>query len=134
MGVLARKCRKALLLTGTLMGGYADDLFHLLWRLNPRMMIEDGFAYSAQGSLGPAQMAFMREHGVVKDIYKESESSRPVPPHGQGHAHRPSHRQGAGLRAEGHRPVRAADHGFPEAQGDRGQRRCRPMRRSRRWR
>jgi hypothetical protein len=27
MGVLAAKCRKALLLTGTLMGGYADDLF-----------------------------------------------------------------------------------------------------------
>lgn len=75
MGVLARKCRKALLLTGTLMGGYADDLFHLLWRLNPRTMIEDGFTYSAQGSLGPAQMAFMREHGIVKDIYKESESS-----------------------------------------------------------
>jgi hypothetical protein len=36
MGVLARKCRKTLLLTGTLMGGYADDLFYLLWRLNPR--------------------------------------------------------------------------------------------------
>ncbi|MDK2126763.1 SNF2-related protein [Parachitinimonas caeni] len=27
MAVLARKCRKTLLLTGTLMGGYADDLF-----------------------------------------------------------------------------------------------------------
>lgn len=27
MGVLARKCKKTLLLTGTLMGGYADDLF-----------------------------------------------------------------------------------------------------------
>lgn len=39
MGVLARKCRKTLLLTGTLMGGYADDLFYLLWRLNPRAMI-----------------------------------------------------------------------------------------------
>ena len=29
MGVLAAKARKTLLLTGTLMGGYGDDLFHL---------------------------------------------------------------------------------------------------------
>ncbi len=29
MGVLAAKIKKVLLLTGTLMGGYADDLFHL---------------------------------------------------------------------------------------------------------
>jgi hypothetical protein len=27
MGVLAAKARKTVLLTGTLMGGYADDLF-----------------------------------------------------------------------------------------------------------
>ena len=75
MAVLARKCRKVLLLTGTLMGGYADDLFYLLWRLNPRMMIEDGYRYNARRSLGAAAMAFMREHGVIKDIYKESEGA-----------------------------------------------------------
>ncbi len=75
MAVLARKCRKVLLLTGTLMGGYADDLFYLLWRLNPRMMIEDGYRYNARRSLGAAAMAFMREHGVIKDIYKESEGT-----------------------------------------------------------
>lgn len=45
-GVLAAKARKVLLLTGTLMGGYADDLFHLLWRANPRRMIEDGYKSS----------------------------------------------------------------------------------------
>lgn len=72
MGVLARKCRKTILLTGTLMGGYADDLFHLLWRLHPKMMMEDGFRYNARRSLGGASMAFMREHGVIKDIYKDS--------------------------------------------------------------
>ena len=39
MGVLAAKARKSLLLTGTLMGGYADDLFHLLFRiLTPKML------------------------------------------------------------------------------------------------
>ena len=73
MGVLANKVRKVLLLTGTLMGGYADDLFYLLWRILPRRMIEDGYRYNAQGSLGSAAMAFMRDHGVLKDIYKETE-------------------------------------------------------------
>jgi hypothetical protein len=72
MGVLARKCRKTLLLTGTLMGGYADDLFYLLWRLNPRAMIEDGYRFNARRTLGTASMSFMRDHGVLKDIYKES--------------------------------------------------------------
>lgn len=68
-GVLAAKARKVLLLTGTLMGGYADDLFHLLWRANPRRMIEDGFKYRNR-SLGGAVMSFMRDHGVLKDVFK----------------------------------------------------------------
>lgn len=75
MGVLARKCRKTLVLTGTLMGGYADDLFHLLWRLNPAAMIEDGFKPGVKRTMTAASMNFMREHGVLKDIYKESEST-----------------------------------------------------------
>lgn len=75
MGVLASQCQKTLLLTGTLMGGYADDLFHLLWRLGPASMIEDGFRPAKGGSMGSAAMAFMREHGVLKDVYKESSSA-----------------------------------------------------------
>ncbi len=43
MGVLAAKTKKTLLLTGTLMGGYASDLFYLLWRLNPRKMLDCGY-------------------------------------------------------------------------------------------
>ena len=72
MGVLAAQAKKVILLTGTLMGGYADDLFYLLWRIMPAKMIEDGFRYNDRGSIGPAAMAFMREHGVLKDVYKES--------------------------------------------------------------
>jgi len=75
MGVLANKVKKVILLTGTLMGGYADDLFYLLWRIMPERMIEDGYVYSDRGSLGGAAMAFMREHGILKDIYTESEGS-----------------------------------------------------------
>ena len=75
MGVLASQCQKTVLLTGTLMGGYADDLFHLLWRLNPGAMIEDGFKPSKSGSMANATMGFLREHGVLKDIYEESSDS-----------------------------------------------------------
>lgn len=72
MGVLAAKSRKTLLLTGTLMGGYGDDLFHLLFRALPGRMIEDGYRPSGTGSMTSAAMAFMRDHGVLKDIYSES--------------------------------------------------------------
>lgn len=72
MGVIAAKVRKTLLLTGTLMGGYADDLFHLLFRALPSRMIEDGYRPSGNGSMNAAAMAFMRDHGVLKDIYSES--------------------------------------------------------------
>lgn len=71
MGVLAAKARKTLLLTGTLMGGYADDLFYLLFRILTRRMIEDGYRPNARGSMAPAAMSFMRDHGVLKDIYTE---------------------------------------------------------------
>lgn len=75
MGVLASQCEKVLLLTGTLMGGYADDLFHLLWRVSPRVLIEDGFKPSKTGSMAAATMGFMRVHGVLKDIYKETSTT-----------------------------------------------------------
>lgn len=71
MGVLAAKARKAVLLTGTLMGGYADDLFYLLFRILTKRMIEDGYRPNARGSMAPAAMSFMRDHGVLKDIYTE---------------------------------------------------------------
>ena len=72
MGVLAAKARKTLLLTGTLMGGYGDDLFYLLFRALPGRMIEDGYRPTTSGSMTSAAMAFMRDHGVLKDIYSEA--------------------------------------------------------------
>ncbi len=71
MAVLANKAKKVLLLTGTLMGGYASDLFYLLWRIMPEVMIEDGYKYTEHGSLGPAAMQFMREHGIIEDVFVE---------------------------------------------------------------
>ena len=75
MGVLAAKTRKTILLTGTLMGGYADDLFFLLFRALTSRMIEDGFVPRKNGSLNSASMSFMREHGVLKDIMSETTSN-----------------------------------------------------------
>ena len=75
MGVLAAKARKTLLLTGTLMGGYGDDLFYLLFRALPARMIEDGYRPTKSGSMTAAAMAFMRDHGVLKDIYSESKGT-----------------------------------------------------------
>jgi hypothetical protein len=77
MGVLASKCRKLVLLTGTLMGGYGDDLFYLLFRALPERMIEDGYRPSRNGSLTAAALAFMRDHGILKDIHhsREDDSS-----------------------------------------------------------
>lgn len=95
MGVLAAACRKAVLLTGTLMGGYADDLFYLLFRLNPGLMVADGFGYNKRG-LGAGAMAFMREHGVLKDIYKEAPSTSHRTAKGKSITHRTSKGPGFG--------------------------------------
>lgn len=73
MGVLASQANKVLLLTGTLMGGYADDIFYLLWRILPHRMIEDGYRYNTRGSLGSAAMGFMQKHGILKEVYKTTE-------------------------------------------------------------
>lgn len=74
MGVLASTVRKTVLLTGTLMGGYAQDLFYLLFRALPGRMIEDGYKPNSRGSLSSAGLAFMRDHGVLKEIHSASTS------------------------------------------------------------
>ena len=42
MGALLSSSRFALCLTGTLNSGYADDLFHLLFRMDPARLMADG--------------------------------------------------------------------------------------------
>ncbi len=96
MGVLASQCRKVVLLTGTLMGGYADDLYSLLWRMNPGQMVADGFKPSKSGSMSGAIMNFMREHGVLKDIYKETAKSSHRTAKGKTVSHRTSKAPGFG--------------------------------------
>ena len=58
--------RSALIaLTGTLMGGYADDLFNIFYRMEPRAMVREGFAYGGQG-----RRDFQEQYGVLETIEK----------------------------------------------------------------
>jgi hypothetical protein len=49
LGTLAAACGKTLLLTGTLFGGLALDVFYLLWRIAPEQMLGDGQSYRVPG-------------------------------------------------------------------------------------
>jgi SNF2 family DNA or RNA helicase len=63
--------KKVLALTGTLMGGYASNLFYLLWRVAPQIMVKLGMTYS-----DPKR--FIEKYGVYEDIsiiYKENKES-----------------------------------------------------------
>jgi len=63
MSCLIARSRKVLALSGTLMGGYARDLFYLLWRMFPRQMVQAGFEYGRT-------LGFAERYGVVERAYK----------------------------------------------------------------
>jgi hypothetical protein len=63
LGTLASACDRTVVLTGTLLGGYADELFHILYRLDAGTMREDGFEY---GESGVRQ--FAEAYGVLEKI------------------------------------------------------------------
>jgi SNF2 family DNA or RNA helicase len=65
LGVLERAARKLIALTGTLMGGYADDLFNIFYRMEPHSMASEGFAYGGQG-----RRDFQEQYGVLETIEK----------------------------------------------------------------
>jgi hypothetical protein len=65
LGVLYRCAKKLIGLTGTLMGGYADDLFNLFYRMEPRLMVAEGFVASTAG-----RRDFATRYGVMESIEK----------------------------------------------------------------
>ena len=69
LGVLGRAARRLIALTGTLMGGYADDLFNIFYRMEPRAMVREGFAYGGQG-----RRDFQEQYGVLETIEKVEET------------------------------------------------------------
>jgi hypothetical protein len=63
LGVLGRAAKRLIALTGTLMGGYADDLFNIFYRMEPHTMAGEGFAYGGQG-----RRDFQQQYGVLETI------------------------------------------------------------------
>ena len=75
MGVLCTKAEKILCLTGTLMGGYASDLFYLLFRTLPGEMIRKGYRPAEKQSLGSLEMRFMRDFGCLIEVMTHRDES-----------------------------------------------------------
>jgi len=63
---LSKACRHTLCLTGTFAGGYASDLFYLLFRTHPKLMVEDGNQWE-----NPTK--FIEKYGILERITTVSE-------------------------------------------------------------
>jgi hypothetical protein len=63
LGTLAASARHIAVLTGTLLGGYADELFNILFRLEASRMLEEGFEYGDAGV-----RAFTEIYGLLEKI------------------------------------------------------------------
>ena len=63
LGTLAASARHIAVLTGTLLGGYADELFNILFRLESSRMLEEGFEYGEAGV-----RAFTETYGLLEKI------------------------------------------------------------------
>jgi hypothetical protein len=62
LGTLAGCVRKLIILTGTLLGGYADDVYNILFRAEPSKMIEYGFEHDE------GVRPFMEMYGLLETI------------------------------------------------------------------
>jgi superfamily II DNA or RNA helicase len=72
LGTLASCTNRIVGLTGTLLGGYADDLFNTLFRIEAARMKEHGYEWGTTG-----RSAFMQDFGVLETITKvEAEENR----------------------------------------------------------
>jgi superfamily II DNA or RNA helicase len=65
LGTLASCTDRIVGLTGTLLGGYADDLFNTLFRLEPGSMKEHGYEWGTAG-----RSSFTQDYGVLETITK----------------------------------------------------------------
>ena len=63
LGTLAACAQHTAVLTGTLLGGYADEVFNILYRLEPGKMAKDGFEYGEAGV-----RAFTETYGLLEKI------------------------------------------------------------------
>ena len=74
LGTLAQSVGKIAVLTGTLMGGYADDLFNVLYRLEPHRMVAEGYEWGE-----PGVRSFAETYGVLERITIVAPKRMPAP-------------------------------------------------------
>lgn len=60
MHSVIKASKKHMALTGTIAGGYAEHLFYLLYRLDPKRMIDKGYKYKDS-------FQFSRDYGVIEE-------------------------------------------------------------------
>jgi superfamily II DNA or RNA helicase len=65
LGALASCAERTVGLTGTLLGGYADDLYNILFRLQATRMVRKGYEWGTAG-----RSAFAQDYGVLETITK----------------------------------------------------------------
>jgi len=65
LAVLARAAEKTIAMTGTIMGGYADDIFRVLYRMDGPRMARDGLVWGTQG-----QRTFQETYGTIEEVRK----------------------------------------------------------------
>src|SRR6266700_6986115 len=63
LGTLAGCAQHTVILTGTLLGGYADEVFNILFRMNPARMVQEGFEYGEAGV-----RMFTETYGLLEKI------------------------------------------------------------------
>lgn len=63
LGKLAACVDRIVILTGTLLGGYADDVYNLLFRLEADKMVADGYQWGEAGL-----RAFSEKYGVLEKV------------------------------------------------------------------
>jgi Helicase conserved C-terminal domain len=63
LGTLAGCAQRTVVLTGTLLGGYADEVFNILFRMHPSRMVQDGFEYGDAGV-----RIFTETYGLLEKI------------------------------------------------------------------
>ncbi|HEV2314761.1 MAG TPA: helicase-related protein [Candidatus Acidoferrales bacterium] len=63
LGTLAACAQRTVVLTGTLLGGYADEVFNILYRVEPSKMVAEGFEYGEAGV-----RTFTETYGLLEKI------------------------------------------------------------------
>src|SRR5207302_8153399 len=63
LGTLAGCAQRTVVLTGTLLGGYADEVFNILFRMHPARMVQEGFEYGEAGV-----RTFKETYGLLEKI------------------------------------------------------------------